>query len=149
MDKFKSINQITLKEMSQYIVHKCIEDKHYISPIRLQQILICIMYEYRKRSQIIFKEEKVNWIPIIPRYDSIYYEYGMYGVMPIFFQIAPCELNIVPNDKAIVDGIIKSKRGLADWDMADEIRKISKKVKVCKAHRCVVYRYIKGEFHYG
>lgn len=124
----KSISQITLKEMSAYIIHKCIEDKYYINPIRLQQILICIMYEYHKRSQIIFKEEDINWTPMLPRYDSIYYEYGMHGVMPIFIQIIPCELNIDSKDKYIVDTIIESKRKLNDWDMTDEIKAISKRL---------------------
>ena len=117
----KNINEITAKELADYIVSKCIKDKIYISNVRLQQILICIYHRYSQKGEKIFRYDEINWNKAIPQCTEVYMDYCMYGAMPIMFQIEPPEIE--PEEKDI-DKIIEEKRELAIWDMADEINEI-------------------------
>ena len=107
--------------LSDYIVQKCINDKKYITNMRLQNILYYVQIEYlQNRKHPIFADDFSSWKfgPVIP---SVYYRYSGFGVEPIDISFDKDTETISSEDKMIVDAITEKVRSVKLWDITRDI----------------------------
>lgn len=106
------------KDIAKYVVNKCIDDEHPISNLQLQKILYYIQRAYLKQDRCAFTENIEAWQfgPVVP---CVYYIYCGFGSMRICVKLTP-EEELQPEDKAIIDPIVESKRDLMPWDLVND-----------------------------
>lgn len=110
--------------LSTYIITKCIKENHLINSMQLQYILYYIQKAFLiEKDKLAFSDDiRVKaWGLAI---SSVYDRYCGYGTTPIFF--SPAKYNIAEEDKQLIDSIVESKRVLAPWDLAEELRRKDK-----------------------
>lgn len=111
----------TAEELADYIVKKCILDKHPVTNMQLQSILYCIQRDcLKKTGKPAFYNEFSVWAfgPVIP---SIYYKYLGFGVEPIDFDFGV--ICIDTETEEFVDPIIEKVRAMKPWDIVTETHK--------------------------
>lgn len=107
-------------ELAKYTVSKCVDDKKPISNLQLQKILYYIQKEFLNKDKKAFNDDFEAWQfgPVIP---EVYYRFCGFGAMPITSHYD--EINIVEEDKKIIDSIIEMKRGKNPWDLVVDTHK--------------------------
>ena len=113
-------------ELAKYIVSKCIKDKHGISNLQLQKILFSIQREFLQKCKVAAFPESMEAWPFGAVVPEVYYYFSGSGAMLIGVCDEPDEAviqSMPPEDRKLIDSIIKSKRDLAVWDLADETNK--------------------------
>lgn len=112
----------TARQVSSYIIKKCVNDREPISNLQLQKILYFIQRDYL-RSDIgnpAFNDDFEAWRfgPVIP---EVYYDYSGFGSMAI--DMWDNEPDIMLTDKVLIDPVIEEKRNLDPWDLVEQTHK--------------------------
>lgn len=107
-------------DIARYIVDKCTNDGCPISNLQLQKILYFIQRDYLKKDSQAYSEEIQAWQfgPVVP---DVYYRYCGFGAMPI--ESTYENINIMEDDKKIIDRIVEDKRKLDPWVMVEQTHK--------------------------
>lgn len=107
------------KDLSKYIVSKCVEDNCPVSNLQLQKILYYIQKDYLERGDIAFSDDIEAWQfgPVVP---NVYYHFCGFGAMPITTSFNE---KIEEKDSLIINRIIEEKRLLNPWDLVHETHK--------------------------
>lgn len=107
----------TAQEIADYVVSKCIKDGCPISNLQLQKILYFLQAGALHAGRgTAFGDEIEAWQfgPVVP---GVYYQFSRYGAMPI---TSSGEVELLPEDRAVLDPIIEEKRAMGAWELVDE-----------------------------
>lgn len=105
------------EEIAKYIITKCNEEGSPINNMQLQNILYCLQREYLKmRKTPLFNDDFEAWKfgVVVP---SVYYKYCGHGAMAIYMRY---DTAIEPQEKEIIDRMVRKKRALPIWDLTQD-----------------------------
>lgn len=112
---------MTALKLAKYTVTKCVDESCPISNLQLQKILYYIQRDHlKKHNTPAFEDDIEAWKfgPVVP---EVYYAFCYYGAMPIRNRYE--NIDISTCDKALIDGIIETKRKMEPWDLVEETHK--------------------------
>lgn len=108
------------KQIAQYVLEKCENDKNPITNVQLQQILYCIQRAFLKERNnrcIADDFEVFAFGPCVP---NLYYYYAGFGAMPIT-NITFRDGTIEVDDRLLIDRIVAEKSILEPWCLASDV----------------------------
>ncbi len=108
----------TALNVAKYIINKCMIENYAVSNMQLQKILYYAQREFLWRGEPLFSEDIEAWQigPVVPQ---VYERYCGFGGMPIRVEYT---VSLGKNDATIVDSVVREKRSLPSWAMADDIQ---------------------------
>ena len=123
--------------VAKYIINRCAEDNQPVSNLQLQGILYIIQKTFLLAGVPVFEDEFEAW-QIGPVILKVYNSYCGFGASRIrlFFP----DVQVPDEFRKIIDCIVKAKRQLAPWELAEETNDAAWKQTYSNGtgnHRCI------------
>lgn len=104
-------------DIAKYVIGKCTAENCPISNLQLQKILYFLQKKYLvDNGTVLFRDEIQAWQfgPVVP---EVYYQYCGFGSMAINMEY---NVNILNDDRKVIDEIVQEKRCKNPWDLVEE-----------------------------
>ncbi|MDR1284955.1 MAG: DUF4065 domain-containing protein [Campylobacteraceae bacterium] len=113
--------KITAMDVAKYAISKCQEDNHPITNLQLQKMLYYIQYFFLvKTEEPLFDDDFEAW-KFGPVISNVYYEYRIYGALPIDLDGNKIEFNNINiEDKKLLDYVIEKTRVMYPWRLVEQ-----------------------------